>query len=1009
VSHEALLEAVREACPRGLWSQGVTLAREGAVTRERGDGGEIVLRVAARGTAIAPTVVLYPGDGEWDCDCGGRAGACAHVAAAVIAISQDQLDAAPAAELRYRFERARGRLALRRTVLTPGQPERDLLSSLMSIASGRARAPAMTGLRPTQADLEIDRMLNGAARSVIATELAGPLLSALAGCDRITLDGQPVAASGEPILPRGALTDHADGVRLAVVADPVVDEIAGDGVALCRGVLHPLGHTQVAGARWEALPLIRDYAPEELGELVTQMLPALRRDVEIEVRSRRLPSATRVARPRILLDVSGDGQRISVLPTLVYGDPVLARIDGDRMVQLRPPAPVRDRSAESDLTTRLRDELNMVPGRRVTATGGEARALVERVRAYQRGDDPDRIADTIHEVALAPHLIVRDTGQDEGAAPGAEFELWFETSEPVRGEVRRASAAAVIAAWQNGLDLLPLDGGGWAPLPADFLARHGQRVLSLLAARGEGGQVGGVSIPSLARLCDAMAVPRPRAAGRLAALLDEEGRIPAATLPAGFTGELRHYQEAGVDWLCFLRAAGFGAVLADDMGLGKTVQALAALDVGERSARSRIPSSVGKNPDERSRPANSRLGRRALIVCPTSVLHNWAAEIARFRPDLSVSLHHGPRRQLDPAADVVLTSYALLRSDRDELAAETWRTVVLDEAQAIKNPDSLSAQSAFSLRADFRLALSGTPVENRLDELWSVCHFTNPGLLGERADFARRIASPIAAGRPDAAAHLRDLIRPFVLRRLKREVAPELPPRTESVLPVELAAEERALYDAVRAASRADLVARLAEGAGVMAALEALLRLRQAACHAGLLPGQSADTSSKLVCLLEALDSAVSDGHKALVFSQWTSLLDLTEPHLDAAGIRFARLDGSTVDRAGVVGQFQAEDGPPVLLASLKAGGTGLNLTAADHVFVLDPWWNPAAEDQAADRAHRIGQERPVVIYRLVAQGTVEERLLELQARKRALADAALGQADRAAGLTREDLLALLD
>jgi hypothetical protein len=248
VTHEALLEAVREACPRGLWSQGVTLAREGAVTRERGDGGEIVLRVAARGTAIAPTVVLYPGDGEWDCDCGGRFDACAHVAAAVIAVSQDQLDAAPAAELRYRFERARGRLALRRTVLAPGQPERDLLSSLMSIASGRARAPAMTGLRPTQADLEIDRMLNGAARSVIATELAGPLLSALAGCDRIALDGQPVAASGEPILPRGALTDHADGVRLAVVADPVVDEIAGDGVALCRGVLHPLGHTQVAGA-----------------------------------------------------------------------------------------------------------------------------------------------------------------------------------------------------------------------------------------------------------------------------------------------------------------------------------------------------------------------------------------------------------------------------------------------------------------------------------------------------------------------------------------------------------------------------------------------------------------------------------------------------------------------------------------------------------------------------------------------------------------------------------------
>ncbi|HWM85938.1 MAG TPA: DEAD/DEAH box helicase, partial [Kofleriaceae bacterium] len=803
------------------------------------------------------------------------------------------------------------------------------------------------------------------------------LLSALAGCERITLDGAPVTASGEPVMPRGLLSDRADGVRLAVAADPMVDEIVSDRIALCHGVLHPLGHTQVAGERWQQLPLVRDYAPEELGELVTQMLPALRRDVEVEVRSRRLPRATREARPRIQLEVSGDGQRISVLPTLVYGDPALARIDGDRMVQLRPPAPVRDRRAEADLVTRLRDRINMVPGRRVSAAGAEARALSERVRAYQRGEDPDRLADAIHEVALVPSMSVRDVGGEADA--GAEFDLTFETAEPVGGEVRRASAAAVMAAWQNGLDLLPLEGGGWAPLPADFLARHGQRVLALLSARGEKGRVGAVAVPALARLCEALDLPRPRAAGRLSALLDADGRIPAAPLPAGFTGELRPYQRAGVDWLCFLRAAGFGAVLADDMGLGKTVQALAALE------------------------------RRALVVCPTSVLHNWAAEIARFRPDLSVCLYHGPRRELDPDADVVLTSYALLRSDRDALYAETWRTAILDEAQAIKNPDSQAAHAAYTLPADFRLALSGTPVENRLDELWSVCHFTNPGLLGERSDFQRRIASPIAAGRADAAAHLRDLIRPFVLRRLKREVAPELPPRSESVLPVELDPGERALYDAVRAAAQADLVSRLSEGAGVMAALEALLRMRQAACHSGLLPGQTAETSSKMICLLEALDSAVSDGHKALVFSQWTSLLDLTEPHLQAAGVRFTRLDGSTVDRAGVVAEFQSDDGPPVMLASLKAGGTGLNLTAADHVFILDPWWNPAAEDQAADRAHRIGQERPVLIYRLVAQDTVEERLLALQVRKRALADAALGQADRAAALTREDLLALLD
>ncbi|HEU5060484.1 MAG TPA: DEAD/DEAH box helicase, partial [Kofleriaceae bacterium] len=524
-----------------------------------------------------------------------------------------------------------------------------------------------------------------------------------------------------------------------------------------------------------------------------------------------------------------------------------------------------------------------------------------------------------------------------------------------------------------------LDGGGWAPLPADFLARHGQRVLDLLAARSERGRVPAVAVPALTALCDELGAPRPAAAARLAALLGEEG-IPPAPLPAGFAGTLRPYQQAGASWLAFLRASGFGAVLADDMGLGKTVEALAVID------------------------------GRTLVVCPTSVLHNWEAEIARFRPDLSVATYHGPRRELDRRAEVVLTTYAILRIDREQLGGERWKTVILDEAQAIKNPDSQSAQAAFALEADFRLAMSGTPIENRLDELWSVCHFTNPGLLGGRADFQRRVAGPIAAGRADAAAWLRDKIRPFVLRRLTRDVAPELPPRTDLVISVELDEEERAIYDAVRAASRAEIAGQLAENVNVMQALEALLRLRQAACHPALLPGIAPPpTSSKITCLVEALETAAADGHKALVFSQWTSLLDLVEPHLAAAAIGFTRLDGSTVDRAGVVRAFQDEGGPPVLIASLKAGGTGLNLTAADHVFVLDPWWNPAAEDQAADRAHRIGQDKPVLVYRLVAKDTVEERILELQARKRALADAALGETDRAAALTRDDLLALLE
>jgi SNF2 family DNA or RNA helicase len=416
------------------------------------------------------------------------------------------------------------------------------------------------------------------------------------------------------------------------------------------------------------------------------------------------------------------------------------------------------------------------------------------------------------------------------------------------------------------------------------------------------------------------------------------------------------------------------------MGLGKTIQALAVM------------------------------GKNTLVVAPTSVLPNWRAELSRFRPDLNVSVYHGPSRAPDPQADVTLTTYAILRLDSEQLSTKSFAMVVLDEAQAIKNPDSQVARAAFTLKADFRLAMSGTPVENRLDELWSIMNFANRGLLGGRREFDAEIGRPVADGIAGAAQGLRQRIRPFVLRRRKIEVAPELPPRTEATLQVVLDERERTLYDAVRAATQSEMIAALGGGGqmDVMKALEALLRLRQAACHSGLLPGQSAVTSSKVQALVESLETAILDGHKSLVFSQWTSLLDRIEPVLEQAGIPFIRLDGSTRDRGAVVEAFQSEAGPPVLLISLKAGGTGLNLTSADHVFLCDPWWNPAVEDQAADRAHRIGQERPVMIYRLVAKDTVEERILELQARKRAIGDAALGDAGAAASLTREDLLALL-
>jgi SNF2 family DNA or RNA helicase len=548
---------------------------------------------------------------------------------------------------------------------------------------------------------------------------------------------------------------------------------------------------------------------------------------------------------------------------------------------------------------------------------------------------------------------------------------------------RAASVGAALRAWQAGIDVVPLQGGGWGRVPMEWFDKHGERLADLLASRTSDRKVPIYALPDLARLAEDLDQPPPPELDRLRPLLEGFEGIRHSNLPNGFSGELRPYQQRGVDWLAFCREAGLGCVLADDMGLGKTIQALAA--------------AKGKT----------------LVVSPKSVLFNWLAEVQKFRPDLKVATYAGTRRALDTTADIVLTSYPILRNDIDVLAGVTWDTVILDESQTIKNPDSQVARAAYKLKGNWRVTLSGTPVENRLDELWSQLHFTNPGLLGGRADFQERWAEPINLGDAAAAARLRERIRPFVLRRMKREVATELPPRTDAIMYVELDETERTTYDAIRAATQREIVKLLESGGGVMAALEALLRLRQAACHQALLPNgmrgaATPQSSSKLERLMEALADAVADGHRALVFSQWTSLLDLIEPHLRASDTRFVRLDGSTVDRGAVVNEFQAESGPPVMLLSLMAGGTGHNLTAADHVFLVDPWWNPAVEDQAADRTHRIGQDKPVMVYRMVARDTVEERILELQERKRKLADAALSEAGGAASITRDDLLALL-
>ena len=633
----------------------------------------------------------------------------------------------------------------------------------------------------------------------------------------VSFEGRPIKTSGEPIVPCAVVEDEDDHVVLTIDKDPRVDEVVVAGIGRAGETLHPLVESDLTGPRLERLPLRRRFASSELGALVTEVLPGLEKRFSVAIRSQRLPRVGGRLQPRVALELSQKGCSLSITASLVYGDPPQARVESGKLIQLGGHVPMRDEALERDLLARLRDELHLVPGRTVGFDGADAVRFAARLIAWRGGGD-DVSRELFGSAELVPRFDISDDVLD------LRFEL---DQEALPGEPpmkKHADAAAVIRAWKDGLPLVPLDGGGWAPLPTDWLSRYGERVSDLLAARRDDGRVETAALPVLAELCDALNLPRPASFDRLSPLIAGFDEIPEAPLPADLQATLRPYQQKGVSWLCFLRDAGLGAVLADDMGLGKTLQTLCALR------------------------------GRTLVVSPRSVVHNWADEIRRFRPGLHAAIYHGPRRVLDRSADITLTTYAILRLDADVLAAEEWDTVVLDEAQAIKNPDSQVARAAYDLPASFRVSLSGTPVENRLDELWSQLHFTNRGLLGGRSAFDERFGRPIAAGQPGVAALLRTRIRPFVLRRMKREVVPELPARVDTVLYCELEEDERAVYDAVRAATRKEVVTRLAEGGSVLGALEALLRLRQAACHASLVPGQTAETSSKVERLVEALE-----------------------------------------------------------------------------------------------------------------------------------------------------------
>ncbi|EYT56418.1 helicase SNF2 [Dietzia sp. UCD-THP] len=840
--------------------------------------------------------------------------------------------------------------------------------------------------------------------------------------DPVTADGDRTTPDGEAInrpLPGALVGDRGDLV--AVVRDRVL-ELCPVG-RLDHGVARDL-------RRWRELAI----PDQSVAEFCGDFLPGLADAFPVVDRAGRLelPELDRVEFDFVIRRYTGPGSADG--PDLLAEWSrleVLRMSDGTETTRRRPLTPVdlgdagpalADRES-LDLAGRAEDAgwgWVVAPGRLriaghdaavLLADGVVALRALDGVRVTVREGVPE-----IRRAAEGPRIRVAAEDDRSGID-------WLGLSVGVTVEGRPVPFATVFRAVVSGQPEFVTDDGVLVPVD---LERFGElrtlldEALAASSARAGGadgagdiriglGQAGLWS--DLAELADDLAPPTGRAQALLELASDSPQPVP---VPAELKAELRPYQQQGLDWLAMLWRHRIGGILADDMGLGKTVQALALIAHAHEGHKDRPATGAGT-------VAETVAGSPGpfLVVAPSSVVPNWEAEARRFVPSLRVARrsateNKSPTTVAEDAAahDIVVTSATVLRLDAEAYAGIEWAGVILDEAQQAKNPSSKLFAALAGLRADFLLAVTGTPMENNLTELWAIAALSCRGVLPDAAEFRALFRTPIEKdGDAEALRRLRRRLRPFLLRRRKELVAGELPPRTDAVLEVELTAAHRRVYERELARQRASLLALLDDfDSNRISILAGLTVLRRLCLDPSLVdPEHSSIPSAKTDELVASLREIVAEGHRALVFSQFTSYLDTVVDRLQAEGITVAHLDGSTTDRAGAVGEF-TEGGAQVFCLSLKAGGVGLNLVGADYVFLLDPWWNPATEAQAVDRAHRIGQTRPVLVYRMVARDTIEERVVELQRRKAELFASVLDSGEHfSAALTAEDLRGLIE
>ena len=710
-------------------------------------------------------------------------------------------------------------------------------------------------------------------------------------------------------------------------------------------------------------------------------------------------------RPKLYLDEEGSllTLKISNVYETEHGEAVLPGPDPDLLTgsyQYDGTAYLvrRDREAESALTQELVD-MNFQPRNNENWFLEPEEAIAFLLDSYPELVEKYRIYGeknlTRYKVRLSTPTIVAEVETEEE-------EKWFSLELAVDYDGQRVPIDRIWEAWTSGKRYVQLKDGTYTSLPESWLKKLGHKLktMGLDPAEPPKAEYKQFEAPVLDKILEDLPDARVDSFWEnLRSKIHDFKEITPIVTPRGLNAELRPYQAQGLSFLNFLRDYGFGGILADEMGLGKTIQTLSFIQYMVEKGH--------KEPN--------------LIVVPTSVLPNWEREAGKFVPDLKCLTIYGSRRdnlfKQIKGSQLVLTTYALLRRDLEELQKYEFNSIILDEAQNIKNPNTITARSVRRLDSKLRICLSGTPIENNLFELWSLFEFLMPGFLGSQHSFQRGIIKPIKDGDEETLDYLRSRVRPFILRRTKSQVAKDLPPKVENVQYCALADEQMELYASLAKKLKEQVLADVDQkgmAKSQMSILDALLKLRQICCHPRLLkldiPGVSTNLpSGKFDAFKDMVTEVISEGHKVLVFSQFVQMLHIIRSWLQISDIPFAYLDGASKDRFEQVDRFNNTPEIPIFLISLKAGGTGLNLTSADYVIHYDPWWNPAVESQATDRTHRIGQTRQVFSYKMICQNTVEEKILQLQDAKRDVAEAIIPGKDTWKSLTRDDLEMLFD